>query len=180
MTELNVLENVRFEVSTAVTMKDAVFWDVAPFRSRVNRRFGGTYNLNLQGRKIRERGTSVSRLRSVYREHVFTESLPSNGYTCHEMRSYTSISPYVVNKWRLLKHKDNFISVCSHLLTLVPRSLICIPWRWRWYVPPKRRFTQDLHGATSQKTAFFFILENCHLEEKKEGERLPSRYIIRE
>jgi hypothetical protein len=23
------------------------------------------------------------------------------------------------------------------------------------YVPPKRRFTQDLHGATSQKTAFF-------------------------
>jgi hypothetical protein len=25
------------------------------------------------------------------------------------------------------------------------------------YVPPKRRFTQDLHGATSQKTAFFIV-----------------------
>jgi hypothetical protein len=25
----------------------------------------------------------------------------------------------------------------------------------RRYVPPKRRFTQDLHGATTQKTAFF-------------------------
>jgi hypothetical protein len=24
-------------------------------------------------------------------------------------------------------------------------------------VPPKRRFTQDLHGATSQKTAFFIV-----------------------
>jgi hypothetical protein len=24
-------------------------------------------------------------------------------------------------------------------------------------VPPKRRYTQDLHGATSQKTAFFTV-----------------------
>jgi hypothetical protein len=40
---------------------NAVFWDVAPCRSCVNRRFGGTYRLHLQGRKIRERGTSVSR-----------------------------------------------------------------------------------------------------------------------
>jgi hypothetical protein len=26
-----------------------------------------------------------------------------------------------------------------------------------WDVSPKRRFTQDLHGATSQKTAFFLV-----------------------
>jgi hypothetical protein len=32
-------------------------------------------------------------------------------------------------------------SVCSHLLTLVPRSRIFLPWRWRRFVPPKRRFT---------------------------------------
>jgi hypothetical protein len=42
---------VRFEVSTAVTMKKAVFWDVAPCRNCVNRRFGGKYRLHLQGRK---------------------------------------------------------------------------------------------------------------------------------
>jgi hypothetical protein len=42
-------------------VKNAVFWDVAPCRSCVNRRFGGTYRLNLQKRKIRERKTSVSR-----------------------------------------------------------------------------------------------------------------------
>jgi hypothetical protein len=34
---------VRFEVFTAVTMKNAVFWDVAQCRSCVNRRFGGDY-----------------------------------------------------------------------------------------------------------------------------------------
>jgi hypothetical protein len=42
-------------------MKNALFWGVAPCRSCVNRRFGGTYRLRLQGRKIRERETNVSR-----------------------------------------------------------------------------------------------------------------------
>jgi hypothetical protein len=42
-----------------VIMKSAVFWDVAPYSSCVNLRFGGTYRLHLQGRKIRERGISV-------------------------------------------------------------------------------------------------------------------------
>jgi hypothetical protein len=52
---------VRFEVFRAVTMKKAVFLGVAPYRSCVNRRFGWTYRLHLQGIKIRERETSVSR-----------------------------------------------------------------------------------------------------------------------
>jgi hypothetical protein len=34
--------NVRFEVSTAVTMKNGVFWDVMPCGSCKNRRFEGT------------------------------------------------------------------------------------------------------------------------------------------
>jgi hypothetical protein len=46
-------------------MKNAVLWDVAPWRSWLNRRFRGTYGLHLQGRKIRERGTSVSRWRHI-------------------------------------------------------------------------------------------------------------------
>jgi hypothetical protein len=36
-------QSLRFEVFMAVTMKKAVFWDVAPCRYGVNRRFGGTY-----------------------------------------------------------------------------------------------------------------------------------------
>jgi hypothetical protein len=50
---------VRFEVFTAVTMKNAVFWDVAPCTSCVNRRSGEMYRLHLQGRKIRVLETSV-------------------------------------------------------------------------------------------------------------------------
>jgi hypothetical protein len=40
---------------------------------------------------------------------------------------------------------------------LVPRSRILLPWRWKQYVPPKCRFTLDLHGATSQRTVFFIV-----------------------
>jgi hypothetical protein len=40
---INILYHVRFQVFTAVTTKNAVFWDVARCRHYVNRRFGGTY-----------------------------------------------------------------------------------------------------------------------------------------
>jgi hypothetical protein len=43
-------------------LNNAVDWDVTPCRSCVNRRLGGTYRLHLQGRKLRERGTSVSQV----------------------------------------------------------------------------------------------------------------------
>jgi hypothetical protein len=42
---------VGFDVSTAVTMKNAVFWDVAPSGFIINRRFVGTWRLQLQGRR---------------------------------------------------------------------------------------------------------------------------------
>jgi hypothetical protein len=38
----NIPNLVRFEVFTAVTMKNGVFWDVTPCGSCKNRRFGGT------------------------------------------------------------------------------------------------------------------------------------------
>jgi hypothetical protein len=44
---------MRFEFFTAVTMKNAVFWNVMPCGSCKNRRFGGTYHLNHQGNKNR-------------------------------------------------------------------------------------------------------------------------------
>jgi hypothetical protein len=40
--EINLQALVRFDVSTAVTTKNAVFWDVTPNVSCKNRRFGGT------------------------------------------------------------------------------------------------------------------------------------------
>jgi hypothetical protein len=47
-------------VNLPTFMKNAVFWDVAPRSSCVNRRFRGTYCVHLQGRTICEQGTSMS------------------------------------------------------------------------------------------------------------------------
>jgi hypothetical protein len=42
-----------FEVITAVVIKRTVFWDITPRISlKVDRRFGGKYCLDLQGRRI--------------------------------------------------------------------------------------------------------------------------------
>jgi hypothetical protein len=49
--ELNLY--IRFEVFRAVTMKNAVFWDVTPCGSFKNRRLGGTYRLHHLGDKNR-------------------------------------------------------------------------------------------------------------------------------
>jgi hypothetical protein len=44
---------VTFEVFKALTMSNAVFWDVTPRGSRKNRFFGETYRLQHQGDKNR-------------------------------------------------------------------------------------------------------------------------------
>jgi hypothetical protein len=50
------------EVLTAVVMNVAIFWDVAQCSLFVNRRFGGTYHLLLQGWKSAEQETSVQQV----------------------------------------------------------------------------------------------------------------------
>jgi hypothetical protein len=78
-------------------MKNAVFWDVALCRFCVNLRFGRTYLLHLQGRKIRERGTSVKIKVILYSEtSVHTRStqrhIPEDSilprHRCENLKSY--------------------------------------------------------------------------------------------
>jgi hypothetical protein len=80
--------NVRFEVFTAVTMKNAVFWDVAPCRYCVNRRFGSKYRLHLPGRKIRERGTSVSRWLQPHNMYTAPHPRRRHSSTCIMAATY--------------------------------------------------------------------------------------------
>jgi hypothetical protein len=48
---------VRSEVFTAVTVKNAVFWDVAPGGSSYNQSFGSTCHAHLRGGKNTRTGT---------------------------------------------------------------------------------------------------------------------------
>jgi hypothetical protein len=67
-----------------------------------------------------------------------------------------------------------------YLLTLVHRSWIFLPWRWRRYVPPKRRLTQYLHSATSQKTTFFIVAAVKASNRKKDSRvvRLEEKSLL--
>jgi hypothetical protein len=65
----------RFEPLTAVTMKNAVFWDVMPCGSCRNRRFRGRITSNIRITKIGKLGTMLA----IYSQHV---SVASYGYRC--------------------------------------------------------------------------------------------------
>jgi hypothetical protein len=56
--ELGTILAVRFEVFTAVTMKNGIFWVVTPCGSCKNRCFGGTWRLLHQDDKIGKLGTT--------------------------------------------------------------------------------------------------------------------------
>jgi hypothetical protein len=47
-------------IEISVFMKFVIFWDIAPCSPYMSRRFGVTYHLHLQGRKISEQETSES------------------------------------------------------------------------------------------------------------------------
>jgi hypothetical protein len=53
-------DSVRFEVYAAVTMKNAVFWDVTPCSYCKNRRFGGRFCLHHQDDKNQRTRNRVS------------------------------------------------------------------------------------------------------------------------
>jgi hypothetical protein len=54
--------------------------------------------------------------------------------------------------WWLILHS------VLQLLVTANMFLVCwlfSPWRWGWYIPPKRRILQKPHGITSQMMTFF-------------------------
>jgi hypothetical protein len=87
--------------------------------------------------------------------HVRT--LPSSG-----MLPYVALVKTNVSK----EHSASIIRVkrifqtcisCQLLLTLFLAHGFLSPWWRKHYVPPKRRFLQEPHGVTSQRTAFFIV-----------------------
>jgi hypothetical protein len=49
MQHVRLRENRRTTITCLLIV--AIFWNIAPYSSYVNRRFGGTYHLHFQGRK---------------------------------------------------------------------------------------------------------------------------------
>jgi predicted RNA binding protein YcfA (HicA-like mRNA interferase family) len=82
-------------------------------------------------------------LRNVGSHKIYTASHPRRRY---------SFTPKV----EAIRSSETSVSTRS-TWRHIPEDGIHLPRRWRRYVPPKRRFAQDLHCVTSQKTAFFIV-----------------------
>jgi hypothetical protein len=92
---------------------------VAPCRSCVNRRFGGRYRLHLQGRKIRKRGSGVSRW-SVHtrstRYHI-TEDGILHSHHRKNLKSFIQrkFADLCYNRFIQLKSFRNYESMLNYL-----------------------------------------------------------------
>jgi hypothetical protein len=75
-------------------MKKAVFWDVAPCRCGVNRRFGGTYRLHLQARGEIRKSTRKASFRDVKSRLVLEIKTAT---VSHEGRGGGQV--YMGNQW---------------------------------------------------------------------------------
>jgi hypothetical protein len=102
----NLFMFVRSEVFTEVTMKNAVFWDAGPCRSCVNRRFGGTYRLHLQGKKSASEELALAGGCRMYEDgdNTFLRNVGSHKiYTApHPGRRHSSCSCLFVHPLALL------------------------------------------------------------------------------
>jgi hypothetical protein len=90
MTSYSRRISVGFEVSMAVVMKSFIFWDITPCSPlKVNRRFGGTSRLHLQGRKTCQVRTQHEAGGNCY---MFLRNVIwlSTGYTAFYPRRYNS------------------------------------------------------------------------------------------
>jgi hypothetical protein len=77
---------------TSIPMKNAVFWDVAPCRSSVNRRFGGTYHLHLHGRKSASEDLASRWLQLPEMYHSAESSFAGTRPQVEQPRNHGSIS----------------------------------------------------------------------------------------
>jgi hypothetical protein len=103
---------VRFEVFTAVTMKNVVFWDIMPCGSCKNGRFRGMYRLHYQDDKNRRARNNVSsnqQLKHAVSPWWWRRYVPPKSHTAyHPKRRHSSLE----NKVRVQKQRPYEAQSC--------------------------------------------------------------------
>jgi hypothetical protein len=136
-------------------LKNAVFWDVAPCRFSVNRRFGGTYRLHLQGTKIRERGTSVSMwlLTLVLRSRISSSTPKTEAIRSSETLVYTkSTRRHIAEDGILHSHRRENLKFDLKFTTQLNRTL------------RKRDRVQRQKTVTPENESFLQVIEGIRQE----------------
>jgi hypothetical protein len=99
---------------------------------------------------------------------VFTKHFTSSHWWFHVRMVHTAlitVSSHYQPKYsvaynqttpNLIKYMLNAVFWDLTLTSFLARRFLS-PWWWRRYIPPKRRFLQEPHNVTSQKTPFFIV-----------------------
>jgi hypothetical protein len=117
-------------------VKSTFFWDITPCSPfKVNRLFGGTYRLHLQGREIsRARNQRESRRQA---ERYIPEDSTLHNHRCDKLRSYMcsrSSASRIISRIFPLEIKENtFWIQLSHSALHLYFSVHCIHFFGSWF-----------------------------------------------
>jgi hypothetical protein len=118
---------VGFEVFTAVTMKNAVFWDVAPCGFIINRRFGGKSRLHLLGttndaseekcKTVANRLTTLRQPSNIFQRSFFSSTLKIETTRSSETSVYNKLTQRHIPEDGIF-HNQNIVAALVSLYVL--------------------------------------------------------------
>jgi hypothetical protein len=122
---------------TTCRVKSTIFWDITPSSPlTINRRFGGTYRLQIQGRKI-----SLARSRRKSRWQAETPPGKTPGFVTLKMEAiYSSETPvdtqrttrrYIPEDGTLHKHRGKILKCFNLWSVFVPKISCLKTTKWR-------------------------------------------------
>jgi hypothetical protein len=94
------------ETRTSPSVKNTVFWDVAPCGHFVNRRFGGTYRLHLQGRCHRSWMAFTRKMEAIRSSETSVDKIPTVRHIPEDG---------LLHSHRRENLKFHIVRLCSHL-----------------------------------------------------------------
>jgi hypothetical protein len=159
-----IRQNVGFDVLTAVVKKSPVFWNITPCRSlKVNRRFGGTCRLHVQGK-------TISKARNQHEALLTCFMLVSCLAYCSTLKmeatcsSKMSVACNGLHGVRTLRYDSNFQKlVCACVIELQIRFGVEILLMWvsrqTDSYPTYKIDTSWLNSKTNTQTSTQFYLE---------------------
>jgi hypothetical protein len=163
----------RFEVLTAVTMKNGVFCDVTPCDSCKNRRFGGAYRVFHQGDKNR---WTRNNARSVHRLLVIASLVPSPSIPVTLMKEALSSSETSVITRGTQRNIPEDVILHSHRRGYLSSYIYWHCCKQGW-IPRSRSVAHDAPRSSGNTVAFAVEFHwTIIMEDLSDPEPLNSRH----
>jgi hypothetical protein len=141
---IEVISSIRLGKLSKTTKTRQLWYRMSPLRfeprtSRI-RLFANSLDAAILAIALIVAGLNANTIIWIARRYLRTENSSSN---CRIWFSHSCNAEC----WRLLRYSAAKSACESSYYTLVSCSADFRPWSWRWYVPPKNRFTNGLQGA---------------------------------